>query len=92
MNLLNKTSKQIMSGDAVSSHHEVHPNYLVATSGLKSWLLTVDHKRIGVMYFLGISLFFLVAGFFALLLRTELLLPRIPNATATSYFISADHF
>ncbi len=88
----NKVTKQIMSGDMLSSHHDAHPNYLTASSGLKSWLLTVDHKRIGVMYFLGIALFFLAGGFFALLLRTELMLPRIPNATATSYFISADHF
>jgi cytochrome c oxidase subunit 1 len=71
-----------------------HPtsNYLNAQKGLMSWLFTVDHKRIGVMYFVGICFFFLIAGFFALLLRLVLLQERIPNATATSYLISADHF
>jgi cytochrome c oxidase subunit 1 len=86
-----KKSSTTMHGGAEASHED-HPNYLVARKGLKSWLLTVDHKRIGVMYFLGISFFFLAGGFFALLLRAELMLPRIPNATNNSYFISADHF
>ena len=35
-------------------------NYLTETGGLKSWLFTVDHKRIGVMYFWSImTAFFL---------------------------------
>jgi cytochrome c oxidase subunit 1 len=90
--MLKNLFKPSQSAEMTASSHHDQSNYLTATKGLKSWLLTVDHKRIGVMYFLGISLFFLVAGFFAVLLRTELMLPRIPNATATSYFISADHF
>jgi cytochrome c oxidase subunit I len=47
-------------------------NYLNHEKGLWSWLSTVDHKRIGLMYFIAIMLFFLVGGIFALLIRLEL--------------------
>ena len=48
-------------------------NYLTHTRGIRSWLLTLDHKRIGVMYLVSILLMFLLGGVFALLVRTELL-------------------
>ena len=51
------------------------PNYLNHTKGLKSWLFTLDHKRIGIMYLGGVSFGLLLGGLFALLLRTELLSP-----------------
>lgn len=54
---------------------EVKPNYLTADHGLKSWLLTLDHKRIGLLYLLGVSFFFLLGGIFAMLIRLELLTP-----------------
>jgi len=50
-------------------------NYLNATYGLKSWLLTVDHKRIALLYLISITFFFFIGGFFALLIRLELLTP-----------------
>lgn len=84
--------KPVFFADMLSSHHGMSTNYLTAKKGFLSWLFTVDHKRIGVMYFVSIALFFLVAGLFALLLRAELMQVRIPNATATSYMISADHY
>ncbi|MBP1643370.1 MAG: Cytochrome-c oxidase [Acidobacteria bacterium] len=51
-------------------------NYLNAQHGLKSWLLTLDHKRIGLLYLMGVSFFFLLGGIFALLIRLELLTPQ----------------
>ena len=84
--------KPVLFSDMLSSHHDPGLNYLNAKKGFLSWLFTVDHKRIGVMYFISISIFFLVAGLFALLLRTELMQVRIPNATANSYMITADHY
>ncbi len=48
------------------------PNYLEVSHGLKSWMLTLDHKRIGLMYLFGILIALIVGGAFALLLRTEL--------------------
>ena len=51
-------------------------HYLNSPKGLKSWLLTVDHKRIGVMYFAAIMFFFAIGGLLALGIRTELLTPN----------------
>ena len=50
-------------------------NYLIHDKGFLSWILTLDHKRIGVMYTVSVLLSFLVGGIFALLVRTELLTP-----------------
>ena len=50
-------------------------NYITAQKGIKSWLFTLDHKRISLMYLVGIILAFAVGGIFALLLRLELLTP-----------------
>ena len=40
-----------------------------------SWITTIDHKRIGVLYFVTSLLYFLVAGFEALLIRLQLAQP-----------------
>jgi cytochrome c oxidase subunit 1 len=50
-------------------------NYLNVNYGIKSWLLTTDHKRIGLLYLFTITMFFFLGGFFALLIRLELLTP-----------------
>jgi len=50
-------------------------SYLTHDKGILSWLLTLDHKRIGVMYLGCVLTAFLLGGVFALLLRTELLTP-----------------
>jgi cytochrome c oxidase subunit 1 len=60
-------------------------NYLNATYGLKSWLLTVDHKRIALLYLISITFFFFVGGFFALLIRLELLTPASDLVQADVY-------
>ncbi|PCC74220.1 cytochrome c oxidase subunit 1 [Nannocystis exedens] len=61
------------------------PNYLNAKRGLLSWLLTVDHKRIGVMYLVTTNFFFLVGGILALVLRTELFTPDQDFMSAQTY-------
>jgi cytochrome c oxidase subunit 1 len=43
--------------------------------GLLSWLTTVDHKRIGILYILGAGFFALIGGLEALLIRTQLAIP-----------------
>ncbi|MDI3318052.1 MAG: cytochrome c oxidase subunit I [Bacillota bacterium] len=43
--------------------------------GLLSWLTTVDHKRIGILYLVTSFAFFAVAGVEALLMRTQLIRP-----------------
>lgn len=46
--------------------------YHKGQTGLKSWIFSTDHKRIGVLYLISILVFFLIGGVFALLVRTEL--------------------
>ncbi len=60
-------------------------NYLNAERGLRSWLLTVDHKRIGVMYLASILAAFLIGGVFAMLIRLELLTPGRTIMSAEAY-------
>jgi cytochrome c oxidase subunit 1 len=50
-------------------------NYLTQTRGILSWVFTIDHKRIAVMYLVSILAAFLLGGIFAILVRTELLTP-----------------
>ena len=50
-------------------------NYLNEGTTIKSWLLTMDHKRIGLMYLFAIMFFFMIGGFFALGVRLELMTP-----------------
>ena len=47
-------------------------NYLNEKTGLWSWLSTLDHKRIGLLYLFSVLTFFFIGGVFALLLRLEL--------------------
>ena len=61
------------------------PNYLTAQTGIRSWLLTRDHKRIGVMFFVATALALLLGGVFALLMRIELLTPRDTIVGADTY-------
>ncbi|GAB4514184.1 MAG: cbb3-type cytochrome c oxidase subunit I [Haliangiales bacterium] len=51
------------------------PTYLAVSRGIRSWLITLDHKRIGVMYLAGILSALIVGGLFALLVRIELFYP-----------------
>ncbi|MEM1269406.1 MAG: cytochrome c oxidase subunit I [Bacteroidota bacterium] len=55
--------------------HEPTHNYLKEPKGIKSWLTTVDHKRIGIMYLFTVTGFFLIGGILALLVRLELIAP-----------------
>ena len=55
-------------------------NYLTHSKGIASWLLTLDHKRIGLMYLVGVLGAFALGGFFALALRTELFFPNSTHA------------
>jgi cytochrome c oxidase subunit 1 len=52
-----------------------HDNYINANYGIKSWLLTKDHKRIALLYLLTVSIAFALGGVYALAIRIELLTP-----------------
>src|SRR5437667_11176821 len=59
--------------------------YLNQEFGIKSWLLTTDHKRIALLYLVSITFFFFIGGFFALLIRLELLTPAGDLVQADTY-------
>ncbi len=70
------------------SHHEgpdPNENYLKAGRGVWSWMTTLDHKRIGVMYLVAVILAFFMGGMFALLIRLELLTPGRTIMGAATY-------
>ena len=54
---------------------EPGPTYLTVRRGIMSWLITLDHKRIGIMYLIAICASLGLGGLFALLLRIELFTP-----------------
>ncbi len=60
-------------------------NYLNKDYSVGSWLLTTDHKRIALLYLVSITFFFFVGGFFALLIRLELLTPAGDLVLADTY-------
>jgi cytochrome c oxidase subunit 1 len=60
-------------------------NYLNNGHGLKSWLLTRDHKRIAILYLAAITVFFAIGGLFAMMIRLELLTPAGDLMTADNY-------
>ena len=51
-------------------------HYLNDNYGIRSWLLTKDHKRIAILYLVSITFFFFLGGLFAALIRLELLTPQ----------------
>jgi len=54
-------------------------------SGLVSWVTTVDHKRVGIMYILTAGFFFVVAGVESLIMRIQLAVPRNDFVSADTY-------
>jgi cytochrome c oxidase subunit I len=51
-------------------HHYLNDGY-----GIRSWLLTRDHKRIALLYLVGVTFFFFIGGAMAVLIRLELATP-----------------
>jgi cytochrome c oxidase subunit 1 len=60
-------------------------NYLNVDYGALSWLFTKDHKRIGILYMISISVMFILGGFFAMMMRLELLTPQGDLLTSDTY-------
>jgi cytochrome c oxidase subunit 1 len=53
--------------------------------GIMSWLTTVDHKKIGIMYLYTTFFFFVVGGIMALLVRVQLAEPKNKFLTEAQY-------
>lgn len=74
-------------GEAAHDHGHGHggENYLTDGNTFKSWALTLDHKRIGLMYLIAVIFMFFVGGMFALLVRLELMFPGKQLYDADTY-------
>jgi cytochrome c oxidase subunit 1 len=60
-------------------------NYINVEYGALSWLLTKDHKRIGILYMLSVTMMFFIGGFFAVVMRLDLLTPEADLMTSDTY-------
>src|SRR3989338_4476720 len=69
----------------MSSHATTYVSFLEAEKGFKSWLTTLDHKRIGLMYMATSMIFFMIGGIFATLVRLELMFPGQTIMSAGTY-------
>jgi cytochrome c oxidase subunit 1 len=67
------------AGTLAGGLHDAHAggSHVKPRTGLLNWLLTTDHKLIGVMYIWLGFIFFSIGGIFALLLRTQLFAPGL---------------
>ena len=74
-----------MSHANASHANAAGDNYLTHSRGLLSWLTTLDHKRIGVLYLISVLAAFLLGGVLAVLIRTELLTPGQTIMAAKTY-------
>ena len=62
-------------------------NYINCDKGIKSWLFTLDHKRIALMYLYTLTFFFFVGGVSALIFRTELFAAGQQFLTPKAYVV-----
>ena len=64
---------------------EAAPNYLNVAYGVRSWLLTKDHKRIALLYLISITLMFFIGGAAATLIRLQLMTPTSELVRTETY-------
>jgi cytochrome c oxidase subunit 1 len=78
---INKTQATVPGKE----REEAPEDYLNVAHSVRSWLLTIDHKRIAMLYLVGISVFFLLGGLAAGLVRFELTAPHGQILSSESY-------
>jgi cytochrome c oxidase subunit I len=71
--------------NSLPGHKMAHEDYLNATYGIRSWLLTTDHKRIALLYLGSVTFFFFIGGVFATMIRIHLLTPSGALVTPETY-------
>ena len=69
----------------MSSSQTERIHYLNADYGVKSWLLTIDHKRIAMLYLAAVTFFFALGGLMAVVIRIELATPGGDLVGADTY-------
>src|SRR4051812_4021275 len=70
---------------AYSSPPTARAGHAAVATTVVSWLTTVDHKRIGILYGVSAFGFLLLGGLEALLIRTQLLRPNLGVVSAETY-------
>jgi cytochrome c oxidase subunit 1 len=68
-----------------NGNHLSYLDYQGKYKGLLGWILSTDHKRIGILYLIGILSFFLVGMSFGFLMRLELIAPGRTIMDAQTY-------
>jgi cytochrome c oxidase subunit I+III len=63
-----------VAGEAVHDDHAFPPK-----SSVKRWFVTTNHKDVGLLYLVTSLLFLVLGGVLALLMRTQLWVPRAPG-------------
>ena len=78
-----------MSADAVTldsnGKEPSYLNYKGKYSGIRGWIFSTDHKRIGILYMIGILTFFIAGAIFGFLMRLELISPGETIMSAQTY-------
>src|SRR2546423_2151463 len=74
-----------MSATPTIANELPREHYLNATYGIRSWLLTTDHKRIALLYLVSVTFFFFMRGAFATMIRIHLLTPTGALVTPETY-------
>src|SRR5258707_621708 len=74
-----------MSATPAAVNQMPREHYLNATYGIRSWLLTTDHKRIALLYLASVTFFFIIGGEFATMIRIHLLTPKGFLVTPETY-------
>ena len=69
----------------IRTEGEIAPENYLSDHSVRSWLLTTDHKRIGILYLCTIIIFFFIASVAAALMRMELLTPQGDLVTSETY-------
>jgi cytochrome c oxidase subunit I len=79
--------RDLLAGEAepqIPREHYINTNY-----SWKSWLFTLDHKRIAILYLVSVTLMFFIGGFGAMMVRLNLLSPQgaiVSNQTYNKMF------
>jgi cytochrome c oxidase subunit 1 len=78
-----------MAGDAevieTNGHEPSYLDYKGKHSGILGWLLSTDHKRIGILYLVGVLTFFIAGASLGFLMRLELISPGETIVSAQTY-------
>src|ERR1700726_146115 len=69
----------------IPAHTMPREHYLNSAYGIRSWLLTTDHKRIALLYLFSVTFFFFVGGIFATMIRIHLMTPQGFLVTPETY-------